>query len=69
MAKLFTVNTILPKTILNTNGTFEDVQEITFTTVSGIPGTLNIPIAQFNKDTAEQLLTEKASELEHIKNL
>jgi len=69
MPELFKVNSITKRVKLTATGEFLDVYEVSFTTKSGIIGSVEIPAAQFNKERVNEAITAEATELEGVMSL
>jgi len=69
MAELFKVNSITKRVKLTPTGEFLDVYEVSFTTKSGIIGSVEIPTAKFNKEYVNEVITAEATELEGVMSL
>jgi len=69
MAEMFKVNSITKRVKLTATGEFIDVYEVSFTTKSGIIGSVEIPTAKFNKEYVNDVINAEASELEEVMSL
>jgi len=69
MAELFKVNSITKRVQLTASGEFLNIYEVSFTTVSGVAGTVEIPVVSFNQERVKEAITAEATELEAIMKL
>jgi len=66
MAELFKVMGINKRVKLTATGEFVDVYDVSFTTASGILGSVEIPVVKFNKEYVNKVLLAEANELEGV---
>ena len=69
MAKLYKVDEITERTTITRSGALQKMYRVTATSQSGTVFTVEIPEAEFNKEKVDQVLTEKAAQIEEIKEL
>lgn len=70
MANNYTVTGQRPTSILGPTGTFQDVIEISFLTVSGQPGVLRVNASDYrNLDYVKQQLDSLATHMEAVQAL
>ena len=69
MAELYKVEEIVEKTQIVAGGKISKVYRIAATSASGIRFTADIPESDLTKKKVAQILTEKATLMEDVKNL
>lgn len=69
MAKLYKVNQIIERTYITSAGQPQKMHRVSATSKSGFLFTVEIPDADFTKEKADQILSERAALLEDIKAL
>lgn len=53
-------------TIIDPSGDLVDVMAVTFKTDKGVTGTIDVPLAQYNKANVERLVMERAATIDDI---
>jgi len=69
MAELYKVNSVAKRVRLLPTGEFIEVYEVSFTTASGVPSSVDIPVVQFSPETVKERVEAEAKKIEDVLNL
>lgn len=66
MAEKYKVNSIAKRVRLTPTGEFIEVYEVSFTTVSGVSTSIDIPVNQFSPERVKERIEAEADKIEAV---
>lgn len=66
MAEKYKVNSIAKRVRLTPTGEFIEVYEVSFTTVSGVSTSVDIPVNQFSPERVKESIEAEADKIEAV---
>jgi hypothetical protein len=69
MAADWTITQQVQSTSLSPGGVFQDGMKISFMSTSGVPGSIFVPLAQYNPENVAELIQSRVDAINAVHNL